>query len=201
MLLRINETSVVNLRAYKNMQLSGPNANGLYSIDWWRFGESPLSLEVAKDRAVAQKVFNRIVADWAGEVRLVDWVDVLGTLFVRVKMPRCWREVEFSLRDVEPRFLVRRDDGDRLVRGGTDARLLSSKQMQELIVAMKTATAWPPNDDAMWASCLTDEGEVDYDNIGSAVTKKQRAELVLTFHAAIGDSAEELTIWDGDSDF
>jgi hypothetical protein len=174
MLLRINETSVVNLRAYKNMQLSGPNANGLYSIDWWRFGESPLSLEVAKDRAVAQKVFNRIVADWAGEVRLVDWVDVLGTLFVRVKMPRCWREVEFSLRDVEPRFLVRRDDGDRLVRGGTDARLLSSKQMQELIVAMKTATAWPPNDDAMWASCLTDEGEVDYDNIGSAVTKNEQ---------------------------
>jgi hypothetical protein len=198
MLLRVNETNVVNLRVYKNMQLSGPNANGLYSIDWWRFGESPLSLDVAKDRAVAQKVFNRIVADWAGEVRLVDWVDVLKTLFVRIKMPRCWREVEFSLRDVEPRFLVRRDDG---VRGGTGARELSSKQMQELIVAMKTATSWPPDNDAMWASCLTDEGEVDYDNIGAAVTKKQRAELVLTFQTAIGNSAEELTIWDGDSEF
>ena len=182
MLLRVNETNVVNLRAYKNMQLSGPNANGLYSIDWWRSGESPLSLEVAKDQAVAQKVFNKIVADWAGEVRLVDWVTVLGTLFVRVKMPHCWREVEFSVRDVEPRFLVRRDDHEHFVRGGTGARLLSSKQMQELIVTINTATSWPPNNDAMWARSRIGEMEEDFDTIGPGATEKQRAELILTLN-------------------
>lgn len=181
MLLRVNETKVVNLQVYKSMDLSGPDGDGMYCIEWWRSGEGAFRLAVAKNQAVAQKVFNMLVYHWAGESRLVEWADLIGTLFERVKLPRRWADVAFSVRDVEPRFLVTREAG--YGRARTNERLLSSRQMQELIVAMKSTTSWPPSGDTMWAagSVHEDEGNI----LGDDITPQQRAELIQTLEAAL----------------
>jgi hypothetical protein len=181
MLLRVDKTTVVNLQAYKRMNLSDPVGDGMYCIEWWRSGEGPFSLEVAKDQAVAQKVFNMLVSHWAGESRLVEWADLMATLFESVKLPRRWAEVQFSVRDAEPRVLVGR--AEQYGSHRTSDRVLSSKQMRELIVAMQTCTSWPPSGDTLWAvgSSLDDEG----DNFGDDVTRQERAELIRTLEVAL----------------
>ena len=173
MLLRVSKTLVVNLRAYKNMQLLGPNERGLYFLQWERSGDESLTLEVAKDAEAAQKVFEQVLRSWGSEWGSRDWADLTKTLFREVKLPHPWRNFGVSVRDIEPRFMVH---------SLGDGVLFTTEQMRENLVAMRQTKRWPPNDNRLWAfhfESVEDEEVTDQPN------GRQRKALIEALQAAL----------------
>lgn len=176
MLLRINQTHIVNLRAYKDMRLLGPNQAGLYFVRWSRSGDEALVLEIAKDQAAAQKVFDTIANAWTSGKATLDWPALAQTLYQRVRLPDAWMYTEFFARDLEPRFLVRPADGGMSY--GRSAKYLSNRELQDLIGAMQYARSWPPNHDSLWGLHSVDEPDGEPDTA-------QRTELIRALQAAL----------------
>jgi len=166
------------------MRLLGPNQAGLYFVRWSRSGDEAFVLEIAKDRAAAQGVFDAVVAAWASEKSILHWAPLLKTLYQKIRLPNRWGHMEFLVRDLEPRFIMRGSCGRH---GVPIEKVLTSKEMQDFIVAMQEGRPWPPNGDAVWVpSIFPDEDEdEDQDTIGGFPSKKQLAELIRALQVSL----------------
>lgn len=182
MLLRVSDTQVVNLNAYKDMRLMAPNERGLYFLRWARSGDEAFVLEVAKDRSAAQKIFDALATAWGGERRLLNWAEVARPLFQRVRLSPAWSSTAVWVRDIEPRFMV--GGSPHGTSSQKSGKLLTSKDMQNLVTVMQSTQFWPPDGDNTWEPAFRDDdGEGDV--VGEPPSDARRAELIGALQTAL----------------
>lgn len=139
MLLRLTETHALNLSVLQEMQLLGPDQAGFYFVRLVRTTAEFLDLAVAKDRAMAKRVFGTLYDAWAVNETL-DWVQLLKELYRPVVLPEPWTHGELLVRDLEPRVMIRMSQSDYKRGAGAADHLLTTKVARELIASVQQST-------------------------------------------------------------